>query len=373
MLQQPIPSSTPASWLAAHKPERPVHFFAPTALDAKLAEFRSGFPGVVTFAVKSNPAEQVIARLWAAGIGGFDVASPDEIAMVARLCPGAPMHYNNPVRSLAEIAAGVAAGVTSWSVDDPGELDKLAGLAPGSEIAVRFKLPVAGAAYNFGTKFGAIPNEAVTLLQEVARRGYAPALCFHVGTQCATPDAYVAYILAAADIAQRSGVAIKRLNVGGGFPSARDGRPVDLQSFFDAIDSATAAFAVRPTLICEPGRGMTADAFAYAVQIKSLRPGRVYLSDGVYGGLFEFTSMGLTAWQALGPTGRQRHGTPTLRTVFGPTCDSLDVLPGEMPLPADLATGDWLVFGSMGAYLTGLTTRFNGYGDFQTVEVAGLV
>ena len=37
------------------------------------------------------------------------------------------------------------------------------------------------------------------------------------------------------------------------------------------------------------------------------------------------------------PEGIRRRGIPTPRTVFGPTCDSVDRLPGELALPADLA------------------------------------
>ena len=364
----PIIPQSVDGYLATAPADTPVHFFAPAILADRLARFRAGFPGLVTYAVKANPAEQVIAQLWAGGLHGFDVASPAEIAMITTLCPGAPLHYNNPVRSGAEIAAGIAAGVVSWSVDEIGELDKLSGIAPGSEVAVRFKLPVAGAAYNFGAKFGAEPDDAVALLQAVAARGLSPALTFHVGTQCCDPAAWTTYIHAAAGIAARAGVTIARLNVGGGFPSGRDGQGVDLQPYFDAISAAVAVFPTRPVLICEPGRGLVGDAFAYAVQVKSSRGERVYLSDGIYGGLSEFPSMGVPAFRVVG----RANAATTPRIVYGPTCDSLDVLPGRVDLPTDLGLGDWIVFSATGAYLNGVTTMFNGYGGRTTVPVTQL-
>ena len=67
---------TPAAYLAATKPDAPVHFFAPARLAAKAAEFQRKFPGQVTFAVKANPSPAVLAHLLGAGISGFDVASP---------------------------------------------------------------------------------------------------------------------------------------------------------------------------------------------------------------------------------------------------------------------------------------------------------
>ena len=133
----------------------------------------------------------MLANLAAAGISTFDVASPGEMAAVRAVCPQASLHYNNPVRSLAEVAIGMSQHVTSWSVDDPEELDKLSALPKGTEIAVRFALPVAGAAYDFGDKFGATPDQAVDLLRRVANAGWTPASSFHPGTQCEDPAAWI--------------------------------------------------------------------------------------------------------------------------------------------------------------------------------------
>lgn len=374
MYQQPVEAQTIADVLSARSDTAPVHFFAPDRLDARLAEFRRGFPGLVTYAVKANPTEDVLQRLCAGGLDGFDVASPDEIALIRRICPNAPMHYNNPVRSKAEIAAGIAAGVVSWSVDALSEYEKLvaAGVSPKSEVAVRFKLPVAGAAYDFGAKFGAEVDDAVDLLQHVATSGRPLALTFHVGTQCTDPAAYVTYIHAAAQIAERAGVTLDRLNVGGGFPASRDGSPKPLEPFFAAIREAMSAFAVRPTLICEPGRGLVADSFAYAVQVKSMRGQSVYLTDGIYGGLSEMVSMPAPALAVMSANGGWRDTARQGVRAFGPTCDSLDQLRDPLALPEGLTEGDWIVFRSMGAYVTGVTTRFNGYGLSDPITVKDL-
>ena len=76
----------------------------------------------MTYAVKANDTSEVIENLHMAGLSTFDVASPAEIARVRDLCPGATLHYNNPVRSAREIQMGVQAGVASWSVDCISEL-----------------------------------------------------------------------------------------------------------------------------------------------------------------------------------------------------------------------------------------------------------
>ncbi|MFV2003248.1 MAG: type III PLP-dependent enzyme, partial [Paracoccaceae bacterium] len=247
--------TTPSEFLRSRQPDQPVLFFSPAALQNNAALFLREFPGLVTFAVKSNPCEAVLANLVAAGISAFDVASPAEIDLVRRCAPHAALHYNNPVRSCAEIRFAHHAGVRSFSVDSFSELEKLYQLVPaqGVEVAVRFKLPVKGAAYDFGDKFGADPQTAATLLARSHALGFVASLTFHPGTQCNDPMAWDAYIRMAGEIATRAGVRIFRLNVGGGFASHRLGDEMpDLARIFAVIGRVTGAVfgETSPALLC---------------------------------------------------------------------------------------------------------------------------
>lgn len=85
-------------YIASRGPDVPILFFDPAALHTWFALFQSGFPGLVTYAVKANDTSAVIENLHMAGLSTFDVASPAEIARVRDLCPDATLHYNNPVR-----------------------------------------------------------------------------------------------------------------------------------------------------------------------------------------------------------------------------------------------------------------------------------
>jgi ornithine decarboxylase len=371
--------TNPTEYLRNQQPENPVLFFAPSAAQAAARRFIDGFPGMVTYAVKSNPGEAMVENLAAAGIRGYDCASPFEIDLIRRLAPDAAIHYNNPVRARHEIAHAVARGVKSYSVDSASELQKLVEMVPaeGTEISVRFKLPVAGAAYNFGAKFGATSELAVDLLKTVAAAGFIPSLTFHPGTQCTDPAAWETYIREAAVIARKAGVTIARLNVGGGFPNHRMQAIVpQIEETFALIDRvATEAFgADRPLLVCEPGRALCGDAFALAARVKALRDGtHVFLNDGVYGALTELPMIGvIDRMEVLSPEGARRTGEVLPRIVFGPTCDSVDRLPGELPLPSDIAEGDYVIWQGMGSYSTVTNTRFNGFGDLQMATVLSL-
>ena len=362
----------PSDHIRHSSPTGPMIYLSPEQLQATARRFLAGFPGRVTYAVKANQSVEVLANLSAAGITGFDVASPVEMAAVRAVQPEAELHYNNPVRGKGEIAAAEAHGVVSYSVDSHSELAKLDGLGP-VEVAVRLRLPVAGAAYDFGSKFGLLPEPATALLREVRARGFRPAITFHPGTQCTDPAAWEAYIAAAGQVAQAAGVEIARLNVGGGFPAHRGGAAPDLERIFSTIDRATTATfgSARPELLCEPGRAMVAEAFLLATQIRALRDdGAVFLDDGIYGGLSEFPVLGaIDRVSVLDGEGQPRTGPRQPRVLFGPTCDSLDRIPGEIPLAADLAEGDWLLFEGMGAYSLATATRFNGYGALSQATV----
>jgi ornithine decarboxylase len=370
--------TNPSEHLRQQSPDHPVSYFAPDILKTTLARFQSGFAGLVTYAVKANAQTQVIENLVAAGLTGFDVASPSEIKLVRAACPTATMHYNNPVRSTAEIAFAKIHNVASYAIDSFSELAKLAAIVPpkGVEISVRLKLPIKGAAYDFGAKFGADPDKCVALLQEVARLGFAPSMTFHPGTQCKDPAAWASYINAAAAVSNQAEIALHRLNVGGGFPSHRGGKRPDLTPIFQTIAQATkSAFPeTPPNLICEPGRAMVAEAFTLATRVKAINDeGAVFLNDGTYGALAELPDIEEnTRLHVITPNGQPRTGPTSPRLVFGPTCDSIDVLPGQTRLPAAISDGDYLLFQGMGAYSHAITTGFNGYGQVETVTVLGL-
>jgi ornithine decarboxylase len=375
--------TNPTEYLRAEAPENPVLFFAPSVVQSVARRFLAGFPGLVTYAVKSNPTEEMIENLVTAGVRGFDCASPFEIALIRRLAPDAAIHYHNPIRSLREIQFALDHKVTAYSVDSASELDKLIAHIPVQiggqrvEISVRFKLPVQGAAYNFGAKFGATSALAAQLLTRVASAGYTPSITFHGGTQCHDPEVWAAYIRESAAIARSAGVKIARLNVGGGFPNHRDSAtPPDFEAIFKTIgDTAKAAFGGDlPALVCEPGRALCGDAYTLVARVKSVRDGNhVFLNDGIYGAMFEFSQIGIIDRISVMSENLVLRSAPVQpRVTFGPTCDSVDRLPGEVPFPADIAEGDYVLVAGMGSYSTVTNSRFNGFGELGMVTVLNL-
>jgi ornithine decarboxylase len=370
--------SSPEAYIAAERPDAPTLLFAPAALTASARRFLDGFPGLTTYAVKANPDPAVLMGLLGAGVRAFDVASAAEVALLRRLAPEAALHYHNPVKARGEIAFALAEGVETFALDSMAELEKIADVAGARpiEASVRFRLPVAGAAYDFGAKFGADPARAAELLRAAAAHGWRASLTFHPGTQCEDPAAWTAYIRAAADIAREAGVRPHRLNVGGGFPAGLYGPEPDLAPFFAAIGAAAreAFGAEAPPLVCEPGRAMASGCMALAAQVTLVREdGAVFLNDGVYGAMDEMRVLGRARrLRVVAPDGAARRGALRPSPVFGPTCDSIDRLPGAPALPETLREGDYVIFDGLGAYGIVTATGFNGYGAIATALVAAL-
>ena len=138
---------------------------------------------------------------------------------------------------------------------------------------------------------------------------------------------------------------------------------------------ATEAFGdSRPMLVCEPGRGLVAESMTLASRVKGVRDGsHVFLNDGVYGCMDELPLTGMIDRVAvLTPQGKRRQGALEGRIVFGPTCDSVDRLPGDIALPSEIAEGDYLLIDGMGAYSTATNTTFNGFGALVVATVLSL-
>lgn len=362
----------------ALKPDTPMFCMCEDQLVRQLTTFQDGFPGLVTYAVKANPSMQVLAILAQHGIDTFDVASPTEMALVREARPDAVLHYNNPVKSRSEITDALNVfGVRNFSIDDEAELEKIADAAEAPsqiEIAVRFRGAKNRAVCDFSSKFGASPLDAARLLQLAASMGFRTALTFHAGSQCLDPLSYAENIEAAASICRNAGVWVDRLNIGGGFPIDFPSQQVPpLSTFFSTIEETTKRCfgGHTPTLIAEPGRAMVASSASLLARVKHRRPqtDEIFINDGVYGALMELNLLPVDLpCRVLTQTGVK---TGPLRefVVYGPTCDPNDRIPRPLSLSADIAEGDWIEIGLVGAYGAATVTSFNGYGTVNQVAV----
>jgi ornithine decarboxylase len=351
-------------------PELPIVGIRPHVIRERTRHVLATFPGDVLYAVKCNDHPIVLETLHAAGVRHFDTASIKEIRTVRRLLPNAICHFMHPVKSAEAIAeAYVVHGVRRFVLDHPRELDKIVAATGGAEdleLFVRLAVPGEGALLTLTGKFGTVPDEAVDLLRRAKTIARATGITFHVGSQCLSPIAFDRAIAIAAEVIDAVD-GVDHLDVGGGFPAAYTGDEPTFPMFVEAILRAVYRHGLSCRLQCEPGRLLVADGASVFARVELRRGQALYLNDGVYGNLAELKWVGPQfPTRALERSG-QRAGKEAAFDLFGPTCDSIDSMPGPHWLAADVTDGDWIEVGMMGAYSSALRTDFNGFADCHTV------
>jgi len=126
-------------------------------------------------------------------------------------------------------------------------------------------------------------------------------------------------------------------------------------------------------LWCEPGRALVAEGQSILVKVELKKGDALYLNDGSYGSLFDAAHarwpFPVKLFRNDEDGARQVDGNLKPFRFYGPTCDSLDHMPGPFWLPEDVREGDYVEIGMLGAYGVAMNTRFNGFGDAETVVV----
>lgn len=392
------PSKTPARVLTrfptvaraieALKPVEPLYAVYPRRVKRAVKRFLTGFPGRTLYAVKANPAPELLDQLYSAGIRHFDTASIEEVRLIAKRYKDARCYFMTPIRMRGQAGEAYRRfGVRHFVIDDEREIGRIAEEAglhtpaarAGVTLFVRLSTPVDGAYLELSSKFGVDVEEGARLLHLVAAAGFTPALTFHVGSLCIRPAAYPQALAYCAEAVQRAGVTLGAFDVGGGFPAPYPGVPAPpLEAYFAAIRQARKALRLPPKaeLLCEPGRALVAEGLSVITQVVRRKGDKLYLNDGVYG---SFDEMTLPDWNVDYPrrvymmTGAGRAveigGPRKAYRVYGPTCDTLDKMPRPILLPHTLGDDDWIEFGMIGAYSCALRTSFNGFFPNRFIEV----
>jgi ornithine decarboxylase len=335
--------------------------------DVVRRQYRSlqrALPGVAFYyALKPLPHGAVVAELRELG-SSFDLATTGEIKLVkaAGIAPERCIH-THPIKSDADIRAALRFGIRTFVADNPDEIRKFVRYRRRAELLLRVSFRNPSAVVDLSRKFGC-EAAAVPPLLELARslgvrvRG----LSFHVGSQVADPAKYVEAIGACSDLvaaAATSGSAnLDMLDIGGGFPIPYRGETVPIGQFCRPIRQALKSLPRRVKVIAEPGRFIAGPAGTAVATVvgRAQREGRwwYYLDDGLYGSysgqLFDHATYPIEVLDRDGPL----HPS----VLAGPTCDSIDVVREDLPLP-ELQIGDLVVGRMMGAYTCASATDFN--------------
>lgn len=334
---------------------------------------------LVYYAVKANPAEEILTRLAQQG-SNFDTASIGEIDLCLRLgVPASRLSFGNTIKKQRDIEAAFGRGVRLFAFDSAEELEKLAASAPGSKVFCRILVDCEGAEWPLSRKFGCELPMAADLLARAKDLGLDPyGISFHVGSQQTDLNQFRNAISQARtlfDALSARGVSLRMINVGGGFPSRYNRDVPDIACYAHAIrDAVKLGFpGQKIDIIVEPGRYIVGDAGVIQSEVvlvssKGGEDGRrwVYLDVGKFHGLIETMDEAIK-YRVLTP----HDGGETVSSILaGPTCDSADILyeKADYRLPAALKAGDRILILSTGAYTTTYSSvAFNGMPPLASV------
>jgi ornithine decarboxylase len=348
------------------------------------AMFKKYLPRVQAYyAVKANPDPAIVKTLFDAG-ASFDVASMPEFHIVHEYIKDMPdkerqawiwdkIIYANPIKA-NETLQELNPYKPLVTYDNYEEIRKIKKYAPQAGLALRLKVPNTGAMVELSSKFGASPGEAVDMILAADKVGLTvEGISFHVGSQTTNFKNYVAAINLAANIFKeakdRGYNKMNLLDIGGGFPAPYDETVKPFRELAGIINrEINRLFPKNIQILAEPGRFLCATTGTAVSKIigKAMRDQKLcyYINDGVYhtfsGVIFDHCHYHLKAF---------KRGPTQICSVFGPTCDALDVVSMAENLPSNLQLGDLLYSEQIGAYSHASSTYFNGFPPANVVHV----
>ena len=356
----------------------PLLVLDPAKVAGQCRLFMQHLPGVQPhYAVKAAPHPAVLNAVAAAG-GAFDVATNAEVDLVRSL--GIAMNrciHTHPIKKTADIEHAYRAGVRTFVVDNPVEAQKFNGLPADIGILVRLAFRNPHVKSDLSSKFGTEPIDAELLVKHVLAAGVQfRGFTFHVGSQGSAVEPYRTALRTTIDLAghlqHTLGVTTGTIDIGGGFPVDYREEMPDIAAIGAAVTGVLGDD--HPfTVLAEPGRFLSAEFDDAVDQRRRLRrPGWPDLalprrrSVRHYSNILtEDVHPPIIAMKELddGPG-------PDLEavTLAGPTCDSVDVVARDYPMPA-LRLGDVVASPMMGAYTTVTSSRFNGIPETPIVCV----
>lgn len=297
---------------------------------------------------------------------GFDCASATEIKQ-ALDCGTMPENiiFANPCKMPSMIEFARSAKVDKMTFDSPCELDKIKAYYPDAKLVVRITTDDKDSEIPLSGKFGCHLEELPDLFQKAKDLELdIIGVSFHVGSGSKDPTVFSKAIQDSKEtfkIGKAFGYDMKLLDIGGGFPGS-DNNGTVFKKFADAIKAGLKQnFNDIPDLevIAEPGRYFVATSCSLlsSVICKKVQKDKVtgetkmvyYISDGAYSSLIRVLLDHQIANNSNTFALIEREGTTFKSTIYGPTCDSLDIICEDLELP-ELNLEDHLIHLEVGSY-----------------------
>jgi len=325
------------------------------------------------YAVKCNP-NPVITKILSKFDIGYDCASKNEISQVINQgVDPKNIIYANPCKASDQIRFARSEDVDLMTFDDVHELYKIKLYHPHARLVLRIKTDESNSICKFNCKFGANQSDIKNILQTAKILGLdVVGISFHVGSNCQDAKTYytaLGDVHYAFDTAKQIGYDMKLVDIGGGFPGYDSSNGVTFEQIAIEVNKGLDEFFADESIqiIAEPGRYFVCSSHTLVTNVigkKKVDDKFVYyLNDGIYG---SFNCVFFDHAKPVIQPYNERDGKLYDSVVFGPTCDSIDVIAENCQLP-DLAIGEWVYVENFGAYTIAAASTFNGFQQTRCV------
>lgn len=326
------------------------------------------------YAVKCNPNPILLETLSSLGCN-FDCASETEIKTIIEITnDSSRIIFANPCKMSSQIRYARANDVDLMTFDCEEELYKIKLYHPYAKLILRLAVDDSKSLCKFNKKFGCKLDEVEELLN-IAKtlKLNIIGFSFHVGSGCFSAENFYDAIKdcrTAYECAQKHQLNIEIIDIGGGFPGID--KKIKFEDIAKQINLAINDFfnseleEKKIKFIAEPGRYFAEKSHTLVLnvigkkKIKNENDENVfvyYLNDGVYGSFnciyFDHNSPTILPFN-------ERDGIYYKSILFGPTCDSIDLISENVMLP-ELAIGEWVYVENFGSYTIAASSSFNGF------------
>lgn len=370
-------------FLKNNQNEQPFYIIDVGELIKAYEKWNVCFPNIKPYyAVKCNPNPVVLDVLWCLGTY-FDCASENEIKAIVELTNDPnTIIFANPCKMSSQIKYARANDVDTMTFDCEEELYKIKLYHPYSNLILRLTVDESHSICKFNTKFGCKLENVDYLINLVKLlKLNLIGFSFHVGSGCKSVDSYynaIAICKGACDIAIKHDIAITIIDIGGGFPGVNNGNDINIEQIAEKIAEAQNTFFEKEMadgklqFIAEPGRYFVEKSHTLVLNVIGKKRETYinpetntkediiiyYLNDGVYG---SFNCIYFDHKTPIVLPFNERNEKKLYKSkIFGPTCDSMDLISNEIMLP-ELAIGEWVYVENFGAYTTAASSSFNGF------------
>lgn len=361
----------------------PLYVYDFDAMRTQFESLKEAFRGrksILAYAVKANSNLSVVKQFAELG-SGADCVSIGEVRRA--LMAGIPKYrilFSGVGKRDDEIREALISDILYINVESEAELGRVEMIARELDLKARISVrvnpnidPKTHPYISTGLHDNKFGVEIMTAKRMYIQAKNSPNLDpvgihFHIGSQLTELEPIYEAAVIVADLLrslEAIDIELKFFDIGGGL-----GVRYDDETTIEPYDYAQAILAalkgIDVTIICEPGRFLTANAGYFLTKVlyeKNNGTKRFVMVDGAMNDLIRPSLY--KAYHRIEAFGKS--GNESAADVVGPVCESGDFLAKNYPLPP-MEHNDLLVVHSAGAYGFGMGSNYNTRG--RSAEIA---